>query len=65
MQEKYICYDGVDGKIYYCDDKEEAEKKLKELIKNGIEDGEWLEGVEDSFVAEIKLKIKPLEITQP
>jgi predicted RNase H-like HicB family nuclease len=47
----YICYDGVDQDITFHKTREEALDKLKELIDNGLEDGEWMDDVEHSFVA--------------
>ena len=65
MNEMYICYDGVDGDITYHNTHEEAYAKLKHYIDNGIDDGEWIEGVSDSFVAKITHNIKEREIDAP
>lgn len=65
MKEMYICYDGVDGDITYHNTQEEAIAKLKHYIDNGLDDGEWMEGVSDSFVAKITHDIKEREIEAP
>ena len=65
MKEQFICYDGVDGDITYHDTAEEALQKLKEYIESGLEDGEWMYGVSDSFVAKITHEIKEREIEAP
>lgn len=62
---KYICFDGVDGDITYHETIEEALKKLKNYIDDGLDDGEWYEGIEDSFVAEINHFVKPKKIETP
>lgn len=53
----YICYDGVDMDITYHTTQEEAIASLNESIKLGLDGNEWMNGVEDSFVAEITHKI--------
>jgi hypothetical protein len=62
MKEKFICYDGVDGDITYHDTEEEALQTLKEYIESGLEDGEWMDGVSNSFVAKVTHEIKEREI---
>lgn len=65
MSEKekyYICYDGVDGDITRYDTEVEALEKLKHYIDTGLDDGEWIDGVSDSFVAVITHKINEREV---
>jgi len=64
--EKYVVYDGVNDENIYCDTEAEALGILQEIINDGVEDGypeglEWIEGVEDSWVAEITYEIKMIE----
>ena len=65
MKEKFICYDGVDGDVTYHDTEAEALQKLKEYIENGLEDGEWMYGVSNSFIAKVTHEIKEREIEAP
>lgn len=58
----YICYDGVDGDITYHATKADALAKLKYYIENGLDDGEWMYGVSNSFVAKITHEINEREI---
>ena len=51
---KYVVYDGVGGFNAFFETKEQADAHLSQFIKEGLEEGEWYEGIEDSFVAEIK-----------
>lgn len=53
MKELYICYDGVDCDITYHDTEEQAFEKLKTLVSDGLDCGEWMDGVERCFVAKI------------
>ena len=64
-QKMYICHDGVDGDITYHNSKDEAIIKLRSYIDNGLDDGEWMDGVSDSFVAKITHYIKEREIDAP
>ncbi len=61
-KEFYICYDGVDGDISYYKTKDEALKMLKHYIESGLEDGEWMDDVEYSFVAKITHYVEQVEI---
>jgi hypothetical protein len=38
---------------------------LQKLIDDGLCDGEWYDGVENSFVAQIKCNIKSIETKPP
>jgi len=58
MDANFICYDGVDGNITFFNTEEEAVKELNELIQNGLEGGEWIYNIENSFVAKISHDIK-------
>ena len=65
MKKRFICYDGVENDVSYHGTEEEALKLLKYCIENGLDDGEWYDGVENSFVAEIKYKINPVKVPAP
>jgi len=59
--DKYICWDGVDMEFSSHKTKREAIRKLNDLIANGLEGDEWMDGVEDSFVAVIINEIDKVE----
>ena len=61
MKRNYVCYDGVDGENCYFETEEEALKELKVVVENSLEDGEWIDGVEYSFVAKILHKTKKVK----
>ncbi|HAJ79618.1 MAG TPA: hypothetical protein DCO75_07585 [Fibrobacteres bacterium] len=62
MKESYICFDGVDGDVTYYNTEDEAIEKLKHYIETGLDDGEWMDGVSNSFVAKITHEIDEKEI---
>jgi len=58
MSDNFICYDGVDMNCEFFNTEEEALERLNELIRNGLEDGEWIYNIENSFVAKISHDVK-------
>ena len=58
MSKKFICYDGVDMNWKFFNTEKEALGRLNELIRNGLEDGEWKYDIENSFVAKISHDVK-------
>ena len=57
----YVCFDGVEGDITYHGTEEEALQKLKTLVSESLDSGEWMDGVERCFVAKITHYIDPVE----
>jgi hypothetical protein len=57
MEEKFVIYDGVDGDVSFYESEEEATEALKVLIEDSKDDGEWMDGIENSFIAEINHKV--------
>ena len=62
MGKYYVCYDGVDCEITRHDTEEQALEKIKELVSASLDFGEWVDGIEYSFVAEITHKIDQVKI---
>ena len=62
MKKFYVCYDGVDCEITRHETEEQALEKLKELVSGNLDFDEWVEGIENSFVAEITHKIDCVKI---
>ena len=62
MKKFYVCYDGVDCEITRHKTEEQALEKLKELVSENLDFDEWVEGIENSFVAEITHKIDSVKI---
>ena len=62
MKKLYICYDGVDCDITYHDTEEQALEKLKKVVSESLDCGEWVDVVENSFVAKITHKIDQVKI---
>ena len=62
MKKIYVCYDGVDCEVTLHNTKEQALKKLKDLVYESLDFGEWVDGIENSFVAEISHKIDQVKI---
>ena len=54
--ENYVVYDGVDLCFDYFQEKDKAMKFLKKILEEAY-DGEYAEGVENSFMAEIVCRI--------
>ena len=54
----FVVWDGVDGDYAFFDTEEEAVIHLKNLIEDGLDDGEWMDDVEYSFIAEITHIVK-------
>jgi hypothetical protein len=50
----YIFYDGVENETSYHTTEEGALNKLQDLIKISHDNNDWLDGIEESYVAEIK-----------
>ena len=61
----YMCYDGVDGDVTYHQSEAEALGMLKHYIDNGLNDGEWMDGISDCFIARITHHVKEKEIEAP
>ena len=63
--ESYVVIDGVENDIFYVKTEDEAKAKLKEIFESSIEGGEWMEGIENSFIAKITSVINQKEIKEP
>ena len=60
----YVVYDGVDNDFYVVESEKDAKTKLKELIDISL-DGEWMDGIERSFIAKIITTVDKKEIKAP
>jgi hypothetical protein len=61
MKELYVCYDGVENECSYHESEQDAISALKVLVEESMDGGEWMEGIENSFVAEIKHKVNMID----
>lgn len=61
----YLVYDGVENETHFVEDEIEAKTKLKELIESSIDEGEWLDGVENSCIAKVTTAINRKAIKAP
>lgn len=61
----YIVFDGAENDTHFVDDETEAKNTLKRLIESSLDDGEWMDGVENSCIAKIITVIDKKEINTP
>lgn len=61
----YLVFDGVENETHFIEDETEAKTKLKELIDSSLEEGEWMDGVENSCIAKVTTVIDRKEIDTP
>jgi hypothetical protein len=61
----YLVFDGVENETHFIEDETEAKTKLKELIDSSLEEGEWMDGVENSCIAKVTTAIDRKEIDTP
>ena len=61
----YLVFDGVENETHFIEDETEAKTKLKELIDSSLEEGEWMDGVENSCIAKITTVINKKAIKAP
>ena len=58
MDAGYIVLDYEQNDIEYYDTEQEAKEALQEVIDGYLEDGEWMNGVENCFIAKITHVVK-------
>jgi len=61
----YLVYDGVENETHFAEDEVEAKTKLKELIESSLDEGEWMDGVENSCIAKVTTAINRNAIKAP